>query len=783
MTGATFPHFSSNAAYSRTHLYDSLSRPTKVTLSINGKNYVYNRSYNSDGRVATLTYPSGLVVQYVYTPLGYLSQLKDNATGAVLWTANARDAEMHLTDQLAGNGVDTIQVFDPNTGLVQQIRASADGHDDGSTASFSYQFDKIGNLLNRADNFGSTEQFCYDTLNRLTNYSVGGASCRAGFGLLKSVAYDDIGNITNKSDLADGSGGTGAYTYPNPTNPLPHAVKSISGTANGVTNPGFRYDANGNLTCEYTGPNCSHGAITKETDAYWSFNMAHTITEGATSLTLTYDSEHARVTQALTTASTTTTTNYLNDPVSGAMAEKVTTGSTNTWNDYLMVDGRLIGERTCSAAAPTCSTGATWQYFVLDHLGSVAVVTDGTGTVLAGNGRLSFDAWGKQRNENGSDDLTCSNGLTSPTTRGFTSQEEIATFCLVNLNARIYDPTIGRFMAADSMIPDPYDGQSYNRYSYTDNRPLSFTDTTGHDVDGPQAGDCGIVCMGNGSHWNPGSQSGGHLDPYANPNTSCSGNCGGTVHVSGFVSGGHVTITAITVTANMNGERAQSNGGCGTGAGCDSSTGAAAGAQRNETSKFSGSSDDADHETLLYAALTHSASADGGLASSLAGSCATGGSCPTGAACPGCFQVAEGPDTREDDNARPGETADQIARTLGEPAEAARDAERQTESDAVQARARGQDTARTEQEDAEQFQFRFGSYKSAETWRNQIQSRGWTEEEISRTIQSGARMPAPNNINPSNGAIRIISPNTGQSLVMDELTGEIIHLGGPGFRY
>ncbi len=239
------------------------------------------------------------MVQYVYTSLGYLSQLKDNATGAVLWTANARDAEMHLTDQLAGNAVDTIQVFDPLTGLVQQIRASADGSDDGHTASFSYQFDKIGNLKNRADNYGSTEQFCYDALNRLTNYSVNGASCHAG-GLVKSVAYDDIGNIINKSDLADGSGGTGTYTYANPTNPLPHAVKSISGTANGVTNPGFRYDANGNLTCEYTGPNCSHGAITKETDAYWSFNMAHTIAEGSTSLTLTYDSEHARVTQALT---------------------------------------------------------------------------------------------------------------------------------------------------------------------------------------------------------------------------------------------------------------------------------------------------------------------------------------------------------------------------------------------------------------------------------------------------------------------------------------------------
>jgi hypothetical protein len=40
---------------------------------------------------------------------------------------------------------------------------------------------------------------------------------------------------------------------------------TISGTVNGSQNPGYRYDADGNLTCEYTGPNCSHGAITEET--------------------------------------------------------------------------------------------------------------------------------------------------------------------------------------------------------------------------------------------------------------------------------------------------------------------------------------------------------------------------------------------------------------------------------------------------------------------------------------------------------------------------------------
>jgi len=34
------------------------------------------------------------------------------------------------------------------------------------------------------------------------------------------------------------------------------------------------------------------------------------------------------------------------------------------------------------------------------------------------------------------------------------------------------DPTIGRFLSADTIIQAPYDTQSYNRYSYVRNNPL-----------------------------------------------------------------------------------------------------------------------------------------------------------------------------------------------------------------------------------------------------------------------------------------------------------------------
>ncbi|WP_062063730.1 RHS repeat-associated core domain-containing protein [Cellvibrio sp. OA-2007] len=47
-------------------------------------------------------------------------------------------------------------------------------------------------------------------------------------------------------------------------------------------------------------------------------------------------------------------------------------------------------------------------------------------------------------------------------------------------SGRVYDPELGRFMSADPFVQAPYNSQSYNRYSYVFNNPLSFTDPSGY---------------------------------------------------------------------------------------------------------------------------------------------------------------------------------------------------------------------------------------------------------------------------------------------------------------
>jgi len=67
-----------------------------------------------------------------------------------------------------------------------------------------------------------------------------------------------------------------------------------------------------------------------------------------------------------------------------------------------------------------------------------------------------------------------------PTDKKFTGQRLDATG-LYYYNARYYDPTIGRFISPDTVIPDPANPQCFNRYSYCLNNPLKYTDPSGKD--------------------------------------------------------------------------------------------------------------------------------------------------------------------------------------------------------------------------------------------------------------------------------------------------------------
>jgi hypothetical protein len=65
---------------------------------------------------------------------------------------------------------------------------------------------------------------------------------------------------------------------------------------------------------------------------------------------------------------------------------------------------------------------------------------------------------------------------------------------------------------------------------------------------------------------------------------------------------------------------------------------------------------------------------------------------------------------------------------------------------------------------------------------SQMAARGWTAAAMVEARTSGQQVQAINMAN-GNAATRYVHPQTGQSMVVDKVSGEVIHVGGPGFRY
>ncbi|OWQ82896.1 hypothetical protein CDN99_27845, partial [Roseateles aquatilis] len=118
------------------------------------------------------------------------------------------------------------------------------------------------------------------------------------------------------------------------------------------------------------------------------------------------------------------------------------------------------------------------RLFLKDHLGSVIGIVDEVGQLQQ---RMSYDAWGRRRNIDGSDDSWATLGTikNDQDNSGYTGHEQLDQLGLVHMNARLYDPMTGRHTSADPTVPDPKDQQAFNRFSYVLNNALAYTDPTG----------------------------------------------------------------------------------------------------------------------------------------------------------------------------------------------------------------------------------------------------------------------------------------------------------------
>jgi RHS repeat-associated protein len=106
-----------------------------------------------------------------------------------------------------------------------------------------------------------------------------------------------------------------------------------------------------------------------------------------------------------------------------------------------------------------------------DHLGTTSLVLKDDGTV---HSQARHYPYGEERWR------WVASGGELPTDYRFTGQRENGYIKLTVMGARWYDAQLGRWISPDSIIPDPANPQSFDRYSYVAGNPLRYTDPSGH---------------------------------------------------------------------------------------------------------------------------------------------------------------------------------------------------------------------------------------------------------------------------------------------------------------
>ncbi len=136
-----------------------------------------------------------------------------------------------------------------------------------------------------------------------------------------------------------------------------------------------------------------------------------------------------------------------------------------------------IGGSAYTAPVVLKSDGNSYNYFYLhrDYQSSILAITNSLGVVVE---KRLFDPWGAiAKIQDGIGNLLPQLTFFD---RGYTGHEHLQSVNLINMNARLYNPTLHRFLEADTYLQDPYNTQNYNRYGYCVNNPLKYTDVTGN---------------------------------------------------------------------------------------------------------------------------------------------------------------------------------------------------------------------------------------------------------------------------------------------------------------
>ncbi|MEM6516643.1 MAG: RHS repeat-associated core domain-containing protein [Bacteroidota bacterium] len=412
------------ARFNRDFTYDNFDRVETVQshakLNLNGK--------TSDKEIANI-YQNG-----------YLKHIKDLDSGDNIWEIGGINSRGQLTIVNKGDKLKETWQYD-SYGYLQQHKVNRQAGGITSTLmNLTTSFDaQRGTLDNRTNSmFSWSESFSYDNLDRLVDFNDNTGN--------KDNTYDSFGRITASTNIGtinyqgnsfqpeaiDLNAQGDLYYQQNPLEQITYNAfkKPVDLHERDKERIGFK-----------------HNAFKQRAHMFYG-NDAESINERRMFRHYSHDG-NMEITYDRETGKTVFVTYLGGDAYNAPAIHRVEYGEGG--------DGE---EKT---------------YFLhRDYLGSIMLINDFDGNPVE---KRHFDAWGNV--------VKVVDGHGNPLgkltflDRGYTGHEHLTGINLINMNGRVYDPNLKRFLSPDNYIQDIGNTQNFNRYAYVLNNPLRHIDPSG----------------------------------------------------------------------------------------------------------------------------------------------------------------------------------------------------------------------------------------------------------------------------------------------------------------
>ena len=472
---------------SKSFTYDGYGRPLTETEHADSTNWLRKTyTYGTGSNIASINYATqdGSITTETFSYAnGHNTAISATGSGNATFNVFTLTGENALGQPTAATTGSAVRAYSYTSTGIPSGRQISDT-ESTTVQNFSYSYAPIsGNMLSRADNvMGIQESFNYDAQNRLLGATESWEEWTPMEFVYENAAttFNSKGNITSRT--YDGMLSLN-ITYGNSANPY----EATSADSDDPMYSGYFYTM--------VGP-----SITTT-----SFDRPASVAMDPENPNLTYK-YNASGEKAKMTMNDDGFGVHMNRYYLGGVYEKdENTGDSRSENAERLFLGGTAYDAPMVLVKTAGVNEGTWTPFNIgrDVQGSITEVLTADGEIVE---RFRYDPWGVQLCSfpidtcavmPADDSLAIGEGIAIVDTlaipdpwqlaglsvyvgsHGYTSHEHIYGLGIINCNARLYDPVLGRFLAPDPLIQDPASTQNFNRYSYCLNNPLKYTDPDG----------------------------------------------------------------------------------------------------------------------------------------------------------------------------------------------------------------------------------------------------------------------------------------------------------------